>query len=141
MILRYRAKVSGPLFDRIDLHIEVPPFTSPELLDSVEGEGSAAVAGRVEAARRSQLARFKQRAGLYANGQMNARDVRMYCDADETGLSLLRSAMVRFGLSARTFHRVLKIARTIADLAESETIRSAHIAEAVQYRGLDRNVL
>jgi magnesium chelatase family protein len=86
-----------------------------------------------------QLARFEQRDGLYANGQMNARDVRKFCDADETGLSLLRSAMARFGLSARSFHRVLKIARTIADLAESEMIRSAHIAEAIQYRGLDRN--
>jgi magnesium chelatase family protein len=141
MIQRYRSKVSGPLLDRIDLHIEVPPVSSPELLDSVEGEGSAAVAARVEAARLLQLARFEGRDGLYANGQMGARDVRRYCRAEETGLSLLRSAMARFGLSARSFHRVLKIARTIADLAESETIRSAHIAEAIQYRGLDRNVL
>ncbi len=140
MILRYRAKVSGPLLDRIDLHIEVPPVSSPELLDSVEGESSAAVAARVEAARRLQLARFEDRDGLYANGHMNEPDVRKFCDADETGLSLLRSAMARFGLSARSFHRVLKIARTIADLAESETIRSAHIAEAIQHRGLDRNV-
>ncbi|UCC49178.1 MAG: YifB family Mg chelatase-like AAA ATPase [Gemmatimonadota bacterium] len=141
LIQRYRAKISGPLLDRIDLHIEVPPVTSPELLDSVEGESSVAVAERVEAARRVQLARFKQRDGLYANGQMSARDVRKFCDADQTGLSLLRSAMARFGLSARSFHRTLKIARTIADLAESETIRSAHIAEAIQYRGLDRNTL
>jgi magnesium chelatase family protein len=141
MILRYRSKVSGPLLDRIDLHIEVPPVSSPELLDSIDGENSAVVAARVEAARRLQLARFEGRDGLYANGQMGARDVRRYCRADDTGLSLLRSAMARFGLSARSFHRVLKIARTIADLAESETIRSAHIAEAIQYRGLDRNVL
>jgi len=141
MIQRYRSKVSGPLLDRIDLHIEVPPVSSPELLDSIEGEGSAAVAARVEAARRLQLERFKERDGLYANGQMGARDVRRYCRAEDTGLSLLRSAMARFGLSARSFHRVLKIARTIADLAESETIRSAHIAEAIQYRGLDRGVL
>jgi magnesium chelatase family protein len=110
-------------------------------LVSIDGESSAAVAARVEAARRLQLARFEQREGLYANGQMNARDVRKFCDADETGLSLLRSAMARFGLSARSFHRVLKIARTIADLAESETIWSSHIAEAIQYRGLDRSVL
>jgi magnesium chelatase family protein len=141
MIQRYRSKVSGPLLDRIDLHIEVPPVSSPELLDSIDGENSAVVAARVEAARRLQLARFEGRDGLYANGQMGARDVRRYCRADDTGLSLLRSAMARFGLSARSFHRVLKIARTIADLAESETIRSAHIAEAIQYRGLDRNVL
>jgi magnesium chelatase family protein len=141
MILRYRAKVSGPLLDRIDLHIEVPPVSSPELLDSVEGESSAAVAARVEAARRLQLARFDGRDGLYANGQMGARDVRRYCRAEETGLSLLRSAMARFGLSARTFHRVLKIARTIADLEAAEVIRTAHVAEAIQYRGLDRSVL
>jgi magnesium chelatase family protein len=140
MIQRYRSKVSGPLLDRIDLHIEVPPVSSPELLDSIEGESSAAVASRVEAARRLQQARFEGRDGLYANGQMSAREVRKFCDADETGLSLLRSAMARFGLSARSFHRVLKIARTIADLAESETIRSSHIAEAIQYRGLDRNL-
>jgi magnesium chelatase family protein len=95
----------------------------------------------VEAARRLQLGRFKQRDGLYANGQMGARDVRKFCDADETGLSLLRSAMARFGLSARSFHRVLKIARTIADLAESEVVRTAHVAEALQFRGLDRSVL
>ena len=141
MILRYRAKLSGPLLDRIDLHIEVPPVTSPELLDSIDGESSAVVAGRVEGARRLQLARFASRDGLYANGQMGARDVRRYCRAEDTGLSLLRSAMARFGLSARSFHRVLKIARTIADLEASELIRTAHVAEAIQYRGLDRSVL
>ncbi len=140
MIQRYRSKVSGPLLERIDLHIEVPPVSSPELLDSIDGENSAAVSARVEAARRLQLARFDGRGRLYANAQMSARDVRKFCDVDETGLSLLRSAMARFGLSARSFHRVLKIARTIADLAESKTTRSAHIAEAIQYRGLDRNV-
>ncbi|UCF20595.1 MAG: YifB family Mg chelatase-like AAA ATPase [Gemmatimonadota bacterium] len=138
MIQRYRSKVSGPLLDRIDLQIEVPPVTSPELLDSLDGESSAAVAARVEAARRLQLARFEGRAGLYANGQMGARDVRLYCRADDTGLSLLRSAMARFGLSARSFHRVLKIARTIADLEASEAVRASHVAEAIQYRGLDR---
>jgi magnesium chelatase family protein len=92
-------------------------------------------------ARRLQLERFKGCAGLYANGQMGVREVRRFCQAHETGLSLLRAAMARFGLSARSFHRVLKIARTIADLEASESIQPTHIAEAIQYRGLDRGVL
>lgn len=140
IIRRYRAKISGPLLDRIDLHIEVPAVSCPELLDPAESQGSAEVAARVQAARRRQLDRFRERNGLYANGQMGVRDVRKFCQTNQTGMSLLRSAMTRFGLSARSFHRVLKIARTIADLAESETIRSAHVAEAIQYRGLDRSV-
>jgi magnesium chelatase family protein len=140
LIRRYRARVSGPLLDRIDLHIEVPPVPTPDLFDSDRAASSAEVAARVERARRLQIGRFRDRKGLYANGQMAARDVRRYCAAEETGLSLLRSAMARFGLSARTFHRVLKIARTIADLAGSETIRTSHVAEAIQYRGLDRTV-
>ncbi len=141
MVRRYRAKISGPLLDRIDLQIEVPPVPAPELLDGgAEPESSAVVAGRVERARGRQLERFRQRAGLYANGQMGAREVRRYCGAEETGLSLLRAAMARFGLSARSFHRVLKIARTIADLEGAEVIRAAHVAEAIQYRGLDRSL-
>ncbi len=141
MVRRYRAKISGPLLDRIDLQIEVPPVPAPELLDGAsEPETSAVVAARVERARGRQLERFRELAGVYANGQMGARDVRRYCGAEETGLSLLRAAMVRFGLSARTYHRVLKIARTIADLEGAEVIRAAHVAEAIQYRGLDRNL-
>lgn len=138
MIRRYRAKVSGPLLDRIDLHIEVPPVTCPELLEAGDGGGSAAVKARVDAAQRRQLERFRDRGGLYANGQMGVREVGEFCKAEQTGLSLLRAAMSTFSLSARSFHRVLKIARTIADLEESDLIRSAHVAEAIQYRGLDR---
>ncbi len=141
IIRRYRAKISGPLLDRIDLHIEVPPVSCPELLDAVEPESSAAVAARVEAARRRQLERFRDQPGVYANGQMSARDVRRFCEAEETGLSLLRAAVGRLGLSARSFHRVLKLARTIADLEAADTIRAAHVAEAIQYRALDRGLL
>lgn len=141
MIRRYRAKISGPLLDRIDLHIEVPPVSCPELTGTAATQSSADIAATVEVARRRQLERFKGCAGLYANGQMGAREVRRFCQADETGLSLLRAAMARFGLSARSFHRVLKIARTIADLEASELIQPTHIAEAIQYRGLDRGVL
>jgi len=141
LIQRYRAKISGPLLDRIDLHIEVPPVAPPDLLDGGDGEGSAEVARRVERARRLQLARFQGRDGLFANGQMGARDVYRLCQADETSLSLLRAAMARFSLSARSYHRVLNLARTIADLETSELIRPAHVAEAIQCRGLDRNII
>ncbi|KPK79952.1 MAG: hypothetical protein AMS25_10915 [Gemmatimonas sp. SM23_52] len=141
MIQRYRAKISGPLLDRIDLHIEVPPVATPDLLGADDSEDSADVAQRVERARHLQLARFRGRDGLFANGQMGPRDVHRYCRTDETSLSLLRAAMARFSLSARSYHRVLKLARTIADLEASEIIRAAHVAEAIQYRGLDRNIL
>ena len=126
------------MLDRIDLHIEVPPVETHDLLSHGDGPGSAEVAARVERARQLQRERFQDRHGLYANGQMGARDVRRFCTAEETGMSLLRAAMARLCLSARAFHRVLKIARTIADLGESEIIRTAHVAEAIQYRTLDR---
>ncbi len=138
---RYRSKVSGPLLDRIDLHIEVPPVGAPELMDSDKPEPSIDIAGRVERARAIQLARFQGRSGTYANGQMGAREVLELCRAEETGLALLRTASARFNLSARSFHRVLKIARTIADLEERESVRAGHVAEAIQYRGLDRGAL
>jgi len=141
MIRRHRAKLSGPLLDRIDLHIEVPPVSCPELIDEQETQCSADVAARVEAARRRQLERFEDYQGLYANGQMGAREVRRFCETDATGLALLRAAMARFGLSARSFHRILKIARTIADLDADDAIRSQHIGEAIQYRGFDRSLI
>jgi magnesium chelatase family protein len=132
--------VSGPLLDRIDLHIEVPPVSCPDLLGAGDEDSSQDVLTRVECARRIQEERFRKREGVFANGQMEARDVRSFCRADDTALSLLRAAMGRFSLSARAFHRVLKIARTIADLAASEIVRAAHVGEAIQYRGLDRAV-
>ena len=142
MVRRYGAKVSGPLLDRFDLHVEVPPVSAPELIDRVgEGPSSSEIRARVNEARRLQKERFAERRGLYANGQMGARDVGRYCSSDETALSLLRAAMGRFGLSARSFHRVLKVARTIADLDGTEGVCSTHVAEALQYRDLDRSVL
>jgi magnesium chelatase family protein len=141
VIRRYRSRISGPLLDRIDLHVEVPPVTYPELVDEVETLRSTDVAARVQSARRLQSKRFEGYEGLYANGQMGPREVKRFCMADETGLALLRGAMARLGFSARSFHRILKIARTIADLEEAEMVKSSHIGEAIGYRGLDRNVL
>ncbi len=138
LIRRYRARVSGPLLDRIDLHIEMPPVPAPELLQPGRAASSAEVAARVERARQRQRERFRDRPGLHANGQMGARDVRLFCQADETALALLRAALTRFGLSARSFHRVLKVARTIADLEGEAGIRPAQVAEAIQYRGFER---
>ena len=141
MIRRYRSKVSGPLLDRIDLHLEVPPVPGPDLLATDDGQRSAEVRARVDVARQRQLDRFREREGLFANAQMGVREVKVFCRAEQTGLALLRTAMSKFGLSARSFHRVLKISRTIADLEGAEIIRSANVAEAIQYRGLERNPL
>jgi len=139
VIRRYRSRISGPLLDRIDLHIEVPPVTYPELVDEAETPCSMEVAARVNSARRRQSKRFEGYESLYANGQMGAREVKRFCMSDDTGLASLRGAMARLGLSARSFHRILKIARTIADLEGVELVKSSHISEAIGYRGLDRN--
>lgn len=134
---RYMARISGPLLDRIDLHIEVPSLGAQELTRLESGEPSAGIRTRVLAARARQLARFAD-VPVFANAQMSARDVRHFCVVDEKGLSLLRTAIQRLGLSARAYHRVLRLARTIADLQGKEKIAPAHIAEAIQYRTLDR---
>jgi magnesium chelatase family protein len=138
MVERYRARISGPLLDRVDLHVEVPALRDAELLGTAGGEGSAAVRARVVAARERQLARFRARSGVYANAHMGPRDLREHCRADHVGEQLLRGAIQRLGLSARAYHRVLRIARTIADLEGAEGLGAAHIAEAIQYRALDR---
>ncbi len=133
MITRYQKRVSGPLMDRIDLHIDVPRVEYEKLSSSHRGEPSAAVRARVEAARQMQARRFAGTT-LYSNADMGPGEVRTFCVLDEVGRRLMKSAMAQMGLSARGFHRVLKISRTIADLAGCPEIGAAHLAEALQYR-------
>lgn len=136
-IARYRSRVSGPLLDRIDIQVEVPAVAYEALASKAAGEPSEAVRERVNQARRVQVERFGE-SGIHANARMSARDVRRYCRVDPTGEQLLESAINRLGLSARAYVRILKVGRTIADLAGADELRSAHIAEAIQYRSLDR---
>ncbi|CAN5899592.1 YifB family Mg chelatase-like AAA ATPase [soil metagenome] len=135
---RYRARVSGPLLDRIDIHLEVPAVVYRDLAGAREEEPSAVIRGRVEAARALQRHRFRGQTGLYANAHMGARDLRRHCRLDEQVESLLKEAVKRLGLSARAYHRVLKIARTIADLDGATELNTLHVREAIQYRSLDR---
>jgi magnesium chelatase family protein len=134
-IARYRGKLSGPLLDRIDIHIEVPAVPEAELLAGPAGETSAAVQARVVRARARQLARQGR-----ANAELTARETERHCIADAAATALLKSAIARLNLSARAYHRVLRLARTIADLAGAETIGAVEVAEAVQYRRGDRSV-
>ncbi len=137
MIQRYRSRLSGPLLDRIDLHIEVPRVPHKDLAGADEIEASETVRQRVEAARQHQRQRFATQ-GLHANSQMQARHLRRFCQLDPAGENLLATVTDRLGLSARTYSRILKVARTIADLGGVEMIAANHLAEAIQYRGLDR---
>ena len=138
MIQRYRSRISGPLLDRIDIHIEVPAVRYKELTDRREGETSAAIRERVNAARQVQLQRFSGR-GIFCNAQMRAREVREFCQVDHSGERLLELAINRLGLSARAYARILKVARTIADLENAAQIEAHHVSEAIQYRSLDRS--
>jgi magnesium chelatase family protein len=133
MVSRYQKRISGPLLDRIDIHIEVPRVEWEKLSDERQGEPSAAIQARVEAARKRQLGRFKG-TRLLSNADMGPAEVRDFCRVDEAGKSLLKAAMKQLHMSARAYHRILKLARTISDLAGSETIETAHLAEAIQYR-------
>ena len=137
-IERYMARISGPLHDRIDVQIHVPALQSHELTGSAIGESSAAIRDRVLLARARQRERFKDRDGVFANAHMTAADVRQFCSVDARGEELLRGAIQKLGLSARAYHRVLRMARTIADLASRDIIAPTHVAEAIQYRCLDR---
>ena len=138
-IQRYRSKVSGPLLDRIDIQIEVPGLRYQELASKDAGEPSSAIRSRVNQARTIQLHRF-DKSKLHANAQMGTREIKRYCAVQEDAERLLETAINKLGLSARAYSRVLKVGRTIADLAGAENIEAAHIAEAIQYRSLDRRM-
>ncbi len=138
-VQKYLNKVSGPLLDRIDLHVEVTPVPFSELSNSQsKGESSSAIRDRVIKARDIQTERYKGNAGMYANAQMSSKQLREICVINQAGEALLKRAMERFNLSARAYDRILKVSRTIADLAASENIKVEHLAEAIQYRSLDR---
>ncbi|WP_239077526.1 ATP-binding protein [Geobacter sp. SVR] len=136
-IHRYRSRISGPLLDRIDIHIEVPAVKYRDLSDRGESESSADIGRRVERSRQIQLERFSG-TRIHCNAQMTPRFIKKHCDLDAAGNRMLELVTDRLGFSARTYNRILKVARTIADLGESEHIREEHIAEAIQYRSLDR---
>lgn len=139
-IQRYRNKLSGPLLDRIDLHVQVPRVPHKDLTTAEEPESSAAIRDRVEQARQKQRNRLKGK-GLYTNAQMGTRQVREHCRLNADGQTLLETVSDKLGLSARSYTRILKLARTIADLAEVEKIEKSHLMEAIQYRGMDRKLL
>ncbi|MBQ5895052.1 MAG: YifB family Mg chelatase-like AAA ATPase [Bacteroidaceae bacterium] len=137
-VQRYLNKISGPLLDRIDLQIEITPVPFEEISNTAPGESSATIRERVIAARKIQEERFKNEKGIYCNAQMPPKLIAKYAALDETSLAMLKTAMTRFDLSARAYDRILKVARTIADLDGSENIQFQHIAEAIGYRNLDR---
>jgi len=138
MVQKYLNRISGPLLDRIDIHIEVVPVKYDKLSDSTKVEKSQIVRERVVKARALQAKRFESVKGVYSNAQMSSSMQRRFCQLDEAGGRLLRTAMELRGLSARAYDRILKVARTIADLADSENITAEHISEAINYRNLDR---
>ena len=133
-IQRYQSRLSGPLLDRIDMHLEVPSVNIGDLTKSPEGESSALIRSRVAAAHIIQKKRYRDRPLCHFNSQMSNADLNEHCKLDKHGQAILETAAAKLGLSARAFHRILKISRTIADLAQSQDIETAHLAEAVQYR-------
>ncbi|RDV14061.1 ATP-binding protein [Pontibacter diazotrophicus] len=138
VVQRYLNKVSGPLLDRIDLHVEVTPVTFDEMTATRKAEDSASVRERVEQARKLQIERFKDMPQVHSNSMMPSQMVKEVCQINEAGRTLLKTAMERLGLSARAYDRILKVSRTIADLAGTDNIKIEHLAEAIQYRSLDR---
>ena len=139
-VARYQGRVSGPLLDRIDLHLHVPPVPFRSLEARDDGASSDSVRDRVVGARERQLRRLRGVPGVHANGQMRPTDLRRWCRLDDGVAAILQQAVDRTGLSARAYHRILKVARTVSDLDGSEAVRAEHVAEALQYRSLDRVV-
>lgn len=141
MVQRYLNKISGPLLDRIDLHVEVTPVSFNELAgdnNNSRTEPSEKIRERVLTARDKQTTRFAQHPGVYANAQMGSKLLKEVCTISQVGANLLKTAMERLNLSARAYDRILKVSRTIADLDGKDDIRPEHLAEAIQYRSLDR---
>ena len=136
VVTKYQKRISGPMLDRIDIHIEVPRVDYEKLSGDRLGETSESIRKRVQAARDIQLHRFtnSQSTDIICNADMRVGEIRQFCRLQDEGQSLMRAAMSQMNLSARAYHRILKLARTIADLAESEEIQSVHLAEALQYR-------
>jgi magnesium chelatase family protein len=138
VVQRYLNKISGPLMDRIDLHVEVTPVSYDELANTIPSEGSESIRKRVEKARSVQEIRYHKNEGVYSNAQMSRSDFEKHCAIDDSAKLLVKNAMVKMGLSARAYDRILKVARTIADLDQSVDIKTNHVAEAIQYRSLDK---
>jgi magnesium chelatase family protein len=139
-IQNYLGRISGPLLDRIDLHVEVPPVKFREISGDRTGETSAQIRERVIAARQQQQKRFAHKPKITCNARMGPKELKGFCALDEATKELLKSAMAQLNFSARAYDRILKLARTIADLAGAENISNEHISEAVQYRSLDRQL-
>ncbi|HUX55081.1 MAG TPA: ATP-binding protein, partial [Williamwhitmania sp.] len=138
VVQKYLNKISGPLLDRIDIHIEVVPVPFEKLYEGRLSESSTQIRERVVKARKVQEQRYATHKGIHCNALLSSKLLRKYCSPDEAGAALLKNAMVRLGLSARAYDRILKVSRTIADLEGCESIEAAHVAEAIQYRSLDR---
>jgi magnesium chelatase family protein len=136
---RYLSKISGPLLDRIDIHIEVTPVPFEKLSDDRKAEASVDIRKRVTAAREFQSLRFEALENVHYNAQMSSKLIREYCALDDASKLLLKTAMERLNLSARAYDRILKVARTIADLEAAPKVEAMHISEAIQYRSLDRD--
>ena len=137
-IANYLSKISGPLWDRIDIHIEIPVVKYKELTDTRDAEPSVVIKARVEKAAAIQRGRFKEE-GIFYNAQMNTKLIKKHCILNDEAKELLKLAMTELGLSARAYDKILKVSRTIADLAGSEQIKTEHLSEAIQYRSLDRD--
>jgi magnesium chelatase family protein len=139
-IQNYLGRISGPLLDRIDLHVEVPAVKFREISSAQTGESSAQIRDRVVAARRRQQERFCTRKQVTCNARMGGKELKVFCALEPATLELLKNAMTDMNLSARAYDRILKVARTIADLADSDPITADHISEAIQFRSLDRQL-
>jgi len=138
MVQKYLNKISGPLLDRIDLHVEVTAVSFEELASKEKGKSSESIRERVIKSREVQEQRFEKNVGIHSNAQMSTKQLQKFCHLDEKSQQMLKMAMEKLDLSARAYDRILKVARTIADLETAENISTEHIAEAIQYRSLDR---